>query len=113
MSSNLGLVLSMFFVALTFLFGADLIVIQSAYTALQNDANDVAYFIMKYGYNDGEVLSYVETYCPSDTYVKLDSEGIADGDTVWFSMTRDLSLFLFPSSFSVTVTRGAVVGYYD
>lgn len=121
MSSNIGLIISLLFVAIAFLFGADLITIQAAYTSLQNTANDIAYDIMQAGYFDGYVLNNIElTYGLNSSGITLTSNVDTEngesvngyGDTVVISLSRDISLFIISSDFTISVTRSAVLGYY-
>ena len=59
MSYKIGLILSMVFVAMFFLFGADLISIQSVYSSLDSKANNISYLISRSGVIDEEFINYV------------------------------------------------------
>ena len=61
MSYKIGLLLSMIFVALFFLFGADLISLQSAYSSLEAKANNISYLISRNGVIDNDFINYVES----------------------------------------------------
>ncbi len=117
MSSNVGLILSLLFVALVFLFGADLITIQVAYTSLENIANDIAFDIM---WNVSYTSEYRENlaaslYDDGITYTEIDSchtDVCAYGETVSFNLSRTIDLFLFSNDMTISVSRSAVLGYY-
>ncbi len=114
MSSKLGLILSMLFVALTFLFGADLITIQAAYSSLESDASDIAYYLSKNGYTSN-FNSYFDTYYGDKgiTFEITDYSGVNyDGEVVSFVIRENLSLFLLGSSMNISVASTAMVGYY-
>ena len=57
MSYKIGLILSMVFVAMFFLFGADLISIQSVYSSLDSKANNISYLISRSGVIDEELIT--------------------------------------------------------
>ncbi len=121
MSSNVGLIISLLFVAIAFLFGADLITIQAAYTSLQNTANDIAYDVMQAGYFNSYMVNQLELgYGLTSSGITLKSNvdykngesANGYGDTVTISLSRDISLFIISSDFTISVTRSAVLGYY-
>ena len=62
MSYKVGLILSMIFISMFFLFGADLISIQSVYSSLDSKANNISYLISRSGVIDEEFINYVESY---------------------------------------------------
>ena len=61
MSYKIGLLLSMVFVAMFFLFGADLVSLQSVYSSLDSKANNISYLISRSGVIDEEFINYIES----------------------------------------------------
>ncbi|MCD8203618.1 MAG: hypothetical protein LUB56_00615 [Coprobacillus sp.] len=117
MSSNVGLILSLLFVAIVFLFGADLITLQAAYTALENTANDIAFDIMWNSSftKDDEADLIASLKEDGITYTTIDScktDVCAYGETVSFNLSRTIDLFLFSNDMTISVSRSAVLGYY-
>lgn len=112
MSYKVGLVLSMVFVSLCFLFGADLISIQSIYSTLDAKATTISYRISKAGVIDTPFKRNIaQTYgvgfiCPSvsSTYF---------GEEITFTITTMYKpLVISQRKMTISVTRTTVVGYY-
>lgn len=112
MSYKVGLILSMVFVSLCFLFGADLISIQSIYSTLDAKATAISYLVSQTGAVD---LSFkrkiIQEYdvafvCPTipSTYF---------GEEITFSLfTTYQPLVINSKKMKISVTRIAVVGFY-
>ncbi|MCD8194814.1 MAG: hypothetical protein LUD22_00690 [Coprobacillus sp.] len=113
MSSSLGLIISMLFVAITFMFGGDLLTLQAAFTSLENAANDIAYFVAYYFDFSDEFVAYLEEMYT----VKITSDtgiyGGAYGDMVDFYVTKTVDhLFIMGTEYTLTVERTAILGSY-
>ena len=112
MSYKVGLILSMVFVSLCFLFGADLISLQSVYATLDAKATNIAYVISNTGKIDINFRRYIsQTYnvvlsCPyvSSTYF---------GQEITFKITTTYKpLVMSKKQMVISITRIAVVGFY-
>lgn len=112
MSSSIGLIISMLFVAITFLFGGDLLTLQAAFTALENAADDIAYVVAYTAdFSQDRVheleLEYNVEVTPEGDY------GGAYGDMVSFYVTGSVSnLFIMGNSYSMSVKRVTILGSY-
>ncbi len=113
MSSKIGLILSMIFVAFTFLFGADLLTLQGAFTVVQNKANDIAYELEYYSCFDQEMHSYLESKYEVTITPICGFPSNTIGDSVEFSVSYKVEGLLFmPNSYTLTASRTAILGYY-
>ena len=112
MSYKVGLILSMVFVSLCFLFGADLISIQSIYSTLDAKATTISYRISEAGViNPAFKKNIAQTYgvgfvCPttSSTYF---------GEAIPFTVTMTYKpLIISQKNMTISISRVAVVGFY-
>lgn len=112
MSYKIGLILSMVFVALFFLFGADLISLQSAYSTLDAKANNIAYIISRNGRIDNEFISYIEaTFKVDMTCDELLSPTF--GEQVVFDVSSNYSpLVIGQEDMVITIKRMTIIGFY-
>lgn len=112
MSYKIGLILSMVFVALFFLFGADLISLQSAYSTLDAKANNIAYIISRNGRIDSDFISYIETTFSVDMTC---DEHLAPtfGEQVVFEVSTNYSpLVIGQEDMVITIKRMTIIGFY-
>ena len=112
MSYKVGLILSMVFVSLCFLFGVDLISIKSVYSSLDAKATNISYLISQSGIvNQGLKKKIQRAYsvtfdCPIVTSSYL-------GKEITFTIsTKYKPLVISKKEMEISITRIAVVGFY-
>lgn len=112
MSYKVGLILSMVFVALFFLFGADLITLESAYSTLDAKANNISYLISRNGVIDNSFINYVEsTFLVTFNCQK--NEHPTFGDKVVYTIsTMYHPLVLSQSEMTLSIQRMTIIGFY-
>ena len=112
MSYKIGLLLSMIFVALFFLFGADLISLQSAYSMLDAKANNISYIISRTGKIDNDFISYIETTFKVDFICDINLAP-EFGEKISYEITTTYSpLVISDSEMLISVKRMTIVGFY-
>ena len=112
MSYKIGLLLSMIFVAMFFLFSADLISIQSVYSTLDAKANNISYLISRNGVIDDDFIQYVEhTY---DVYFYCDYNlSPTFGEEITYSITTHYHpMIIDKNTMIISITRMTIVGFY-
>ena len=112
MSSKIGLILSMIFVALFFLFGIDMITLQFSYSDLDSKGVTIGYHISKASELDNDYLSFLE-----DKYqvsISMDmSQPMSFGDVVEFIVIKKFDPIIISSTtMDLKVKRSAVRGFY-
>lgn len=112
MSYKVGLILSMVFVSLCFLFGADLLSIQSVYSTLDAKANNISYLISKNGIIDKKFVKVIQT-----TYdVKFTAPNNPSpyfGEEITFTISTTYKpLIISKKEMKISISRIAVVGFY-
>ena len=112
MSYKIGLILSMIFVALFFIFGADLLTIESVYSSLDSKANNISYIISRTGYIDDEFIEYIENTflvtfdCPKNEFP-------AFGDKIIYQISTTYHpLVISKQEMTISIQRMTVVGFY-
>lgn len=112
MSYKIGLILSMIFVALFFLFGADLISLQGAYSVLDSKANNISYIISRNGVIDDNFINYIETTfsvtfdCPKNSSPEF-------GEKIIYSISAPYRpLILSKQEMTIVISRMTIVGFY-
>ncbi len=112
MSYKIGLLLSMIFVALFFLFGADLISLQSAYSSLDAKANNISYLISRNGVIDNDFINYVE----QTFYVEFECDTNLNptfGEKIIYTITTQYNpLVISNEEMTLSITRMTIVGFY-
>ena len=112
MSYKIGLILSMIFVALFFLFGADLVSLQGVYSTLDSKANNISYIISRNGVIDDDFIEYIEetfnvTFeCPKNLSPEFGEKIIYQVSTSYHP------LVLSEEEMILTIKRMTVVGFY-
>ena len=112
MSYKIGLLLSMVFVAMFFLFGADLISIQSVYSSLDSKANNISYLISRSGVIDEEFIDYIESsyHVDFDCPIKLTP---TFGEEIVYSIsTKYRPMIIDKKEMTIVISRMTVVGFY-
>lgn len=113
MSSKLGLVLSMIFVAMFFTFGVDLISIQFIYNDLDAKSVAISYKISEYGTINENIKSYIEE--TFDVSFKCTNNFTPMfGDVVTYVISKEYKPIMIKSeSMTISVERNAVIGYMN
>lgn len=112
MSSKLGLILSMLFVAMFFLFGVDLICIQFVFSDLDAKSISISYLISQHGGLDTEFIEEIETTYKVD-FKCLNNCNPSFGDIVDYQISKDYSpLIISNEVMHITVYRSAAIGFY-
>lgn len=112
MSYKVGLILSMVFVALFFLFGADLITLESVYSTLDAKANNISYLISRNGVIDNGFIKQIETTflvhfeCPKNDYPSF-------GDKVVYTISTTFRpLVISKTEMTIAIQRMTIIGFY-
>ena len=112
MSYKIGLLLSMIFVALFFLFGADLISLQSAYSMLDAKANNISYIISRNGAIDNDFISYIENTYNVDFICDINLAP-EFGEKITYEITTTYSpLVIAKEDIIISVKRMTIIGFY-
>ena len=112
MSYKIGLILSMIFVAMFFLFGADLISIQSAYSVLDAKANNISYIISRTGSIDEDFVNYIESSFEVDFYCELNYNP-AFGEKITYTISTEYQpLVIDKNAMTIAISRMTIVGFY-
>ena len=112
MSYKAGLVLSMIFVALFFMFGADLLTLNSVYNSLDSKAGNISYLISRNGAIDDDFINYVEnTFLVDFTCPKNPSPIFGEKITYQISTTFH-PLVISKDEMTISITRMTIVGFY-
>lgn len=112
MSSKIGTILSMVFVALFFIFGMDMICIQFIYSDLDAKSSTLSYLISKKGYLDNNLIeTFEEEY--NVTFTCLKNCTPLFGEVVDFVIeTNYQPIIISQKALTISVRRSAVMGYY-
>ena len=112
MSYKVGLIISMVFVSMCFLFGADLISIQSIYSSLDAKANNISYLISKNGVIDNRFKIQVqETY--DVNFVCKNNPSPYIGEEITYTIfTNYQPLIINKRKMIIAITTMTVVGFY-
>ena len=112
MSYKVGLLLSMVFVALFFLLGADLITLESVYSNLDAKANNISYIISRNGVIDDEFISYVEQTFNVDFSCPKNSSP-SFGEKIIYQVSTSYRPFVISrNEMVITIERMTIVGFY-
>ena len=112
MSYKIGLLLSMIFVALFFLFGADLISLQSAYSMLDAKANNISYIISRNGVIDNDFINYIENTYNVDFICDINLAP-EFGEKITYEITTIYSpLVISKEDIVISVKRMTIIGFY-
>lgn len=112
MSYKVGLILSMVFVALFFLFGADLITLESVYSTLDAKANNISYLISRNGVIDNEFIDYIETTFLVTFDCPKNSSPIFGDKVIYKISTSFRPLVISKTEMTVTIQRMTIIGFY-
>ena len=112
MSYKVGLILSMVFVSLCFLFGADLLSIQSVYSTLDAKANNICYLISKNGVVNKQFVRYVQRTYDVEFIVPTNLSPHFGEEITFTISTTYKPLIISKKEMQISITRMAVVGFY-
>ena len=112
MSYNLGMILSMVFVAAFILLGGDMFLLQSAYSSLDNASIAIGYLIAKSGRVDPEFQETLEEkYKVNFEYIVPKKPQV--GEVVEFVIYRMYDpLVISTTDMKLVAKRNTVIGYY-
>ena len=112
MSYKIGLFLSMIFVAMFFLFGADMISLQSAYSLLDAKANNISYIISRNGEIDENFVNYIETTFNVDFICDINLAP-EFGEKIYYEITTTYSpLIIGKEEMTISIKRMTIIGFY-
>ena len=112
MSYKIGLLLSMVFVALFFLFGADLITLQGAYSLLDSKANNISYLISRNGVIDNDFIDYVETTYNVD-FTCEKNLAPTFGQEIFYTISINYQpMVISKETMTISISRMTIVGFY-
>ena len=112
MSYKVGLVLSMIFVSLFFLFGADLLTLESVYSSLDAKANNISYLISRTGVIDQDFIMYIQ-----DTFrvvmICAEDQAPAFGDKIVYQISTTFHpLIISKDEMTISIQRMTIIGFY-
>ena len=112
MSSKIGLILSMIFIAMFFMFGVDLICVQFVYSDLDAKSISISYLISQNGGLTTDLLYHIETnYRVDFTCTKNCNPNF--GDILEYTIsTQYFPLIISSSPMNISISRTAAIGYY-
>ena len=112
MSYKIGLLLSMIFVALFFLFGADLISLQSAYSVLDAKANNISYIISRNDAIDDEFVNYIETTFNVE-FICENNFAPEFGEKIFYEIRAEYRpLIISEKEMTLSIKRMTIIGFY-
>lgn len=112
MSYKIGLILSMVFIALFFLFGADLISIQSIFSALDAKANNISYIISRSGVIDEDFVSYIESAFNVDFDCPYNYAPTFGQEITYTISTEYQPMIIDKNKMTIAISRMTIVGFY-
>ena len=113
MSSKLGLVLSMIFVAMFFAFGLDLINIQFIYNDLDAKSVAISYRISEHGTVDDSLKQNIESTFKVTFQCKSNCSPLF-GDVVTYVISKEYKpMIINQDTMTISIERNAVIGYIN
>lgn len=112
MSYKVGVLLSMIFVAMFFLFGADLITIQSAYSTLDAKANSISYLISRTGIIDDAFKDRIASMYLVDFSCDNNLSPTFGEEIIYTISAYYQPLIISKEKMKITISRMTVVGFY-
>ena len=117
MSQKLGMILSVMFIILVFLFGADLVMLQTVYTNLDSISETISFQIAKNGVDsDGDIDSSIKDYVYKTTGASITANNngkvnFLEGDIFAYVLTKEYQpILLSTNPIKVSVSRYTVLG---
>ena len=113
MSSKVSLILSMIFVVMFFLFAADMISLQFAYSNLDATSITISHLISENLSVNQQLVDDIETKFNVD-FTLLNEEEPLFGDVVDFVISKEYqSIIISNNTMLLSVKRSSVLGYYN
>ena len=113
MSSKVSLILSMIFVVMFFLFAADMISLQFAYSNLDATSITISHLISENLSVNQQLVNDIETKFNVD-FTLLNEEEPLFGDVVNFVISKEYqSIIISNNTMLLSVKRSSVLGYYN
>lgn len=113
MSSKVSLILSMIFVVMFFLFAADMISLQFAYSNLDATSITISHLISENLSVNQQLVNDIETKFNVD-FTLLNEEEPLFGDVVDFVISKEYqSIIISNNTMLLSVKRSSVLGYYN
>lgn len=112
MSYKIGLLLSTIFVALFFLFGADLFSIQSIYSVLDSKANNISYVISRSGVIDDYFINYIESTFQVNFECQKNLSPTFGEKIVYQISTSYTPMVISHQQMVIAIKRMTIVGFY-
>ena len=113
MSSKVSLILSMIFVVMFFLFAADMISLQFAYSNLDATSITISHLISENLSVNQQLVNDIETKFNVD-FTLLNEEEPLFGDVVDFVISKEYqSIIISKNTMLLSVKRSSVLGYYN
>lgn len=114
MGSKIGLILSVFFLFIVFLFGADLICIQLNYASMDSMTTLISYNISKKGTITDSLKTYVKNNIGADLYSASSEDKIYQtGDSFEYYLKKNYEPLVISESMELTIKRYAVIKIYN
>lgn len=114
MSSNIGTLLSIYFVIIIMMFSGDLACLSAVHNQLDSVALTAGYQISMHGAIDESIENFV--YQEAKAYIRClgnQCSHLRLGDSMEFEVYRGYTPFVISSQpITVTVRRTAIIGYY-
>ena len=112
MSSKLGTILSLIFIAFFVALSADIITIQYFYSDLDAKSTSIAYIISKYGRVTDSLEATIEDRYSVD-FTCLSYCNSSPGDVVDFALSVEYQpIFISKTPITIAIKRQAIIGYY-
>ena len=112
MSSKLGAILSLIFIAFFVALSADIITIQYLYSDLDAKSTSIAYIISKYGKVTDALETTIEDRYSVD-FTCLSYCNSVPGDVVDFVLSTNYQpIFISKTPITISIKRQTIIGYY-
>lgn len=112
MSSKLGLILSMLFVAMFFAFAGDMVSLQFAYTNLDSISVTIGKLISEEKTINQTFINNVEAEFNVD-FILLNEEEPLFGDVVNYIIASEFQpMVISKESITLSIKRSSIIGYY-
>lgn len=114
MGSKIGLILSLPFIFLAFLFGVDLVIIQVQYSLLDSLTSYASYNIAKDGTISDSLKEFIKNNYAANIYcVNIDTDSVyTTGQTFEYCLEKDYEPIVLSSTYTIKITRCAIINYY-
>ena len=112
MSSKIGLILSMIFVVMFFVFGVDLISIQFVYSDLDAKSISISYLISQHGGLDTDLINQIESEYKVDFNCTKNCNANF-GDIIEYTVSYTYNpLIISSDEMILQISRTAMIGFY-